>query len=78
MIDENWRDEVLKLADNYCTIEGIKRTVLSNRIAGDADFLDHLANGGGCTVDKLQKVSSWLSANQPAPKPKNKKANGHA
>lgn len=73
MITENWRDEVLKLADDYCAASGIKRTVLSARIASDADFLDHIANKGGCTVDKLQKIMSWLQDNAPLIS----KPNGH-
>lgn len=74
----NWREEILALADVVCAAEGILRTVLSNRIAKDADFLDHLAAGGGCTTDKYFNVRQWLLDNQPkqplisAPVPKAK------
>jgi len=65
MITSNWREEVIKKADDYCAATGLKRSVLSNRIAKDADFLDHIANGGGCTVDKLQIIMQWFKSNLP-------------
>lgn len=65
MIPDNWREAILSLADAYCEKYGVKRTVLSNQIAKDADFIDHIGNGGGCTVDKCQRVLKLLRSMQP-------------
>lgn len=65
MIDENWRDEVLELAQKYCEEQGIMLTTLGGRIVNDADFFPHLKNGGGCTADKLVQVMNWLNDNAP-------------
>jgi hypothetical protein len=65
MIINNWRGEILALAEYCCESMSLKLSQLSNRIAKDADFLDHLKGGGGCTVDKQQKVLRWFRDNMP-------------
>lgn len=70
MIDKNWRDEVLKLANDYCASNGIMLTTLANRIVKDADFFGHLESGGGCNVDTLQRVTQWFKDNSTPEQPK--------
>lgn len=73
MLSDNWRNEVLDLAERYCKAHGIMRTTLAARIVKDADYFDHIESGGGCNVATLENVRNWFAANLPAPPTKNTK-----
>jgi hypothetical protein len=65
MINEEWRDEILILRDQYCAATGIAPATLAHKSAGDGDFFDRLENGGGCGVDKYIEVKAWFEENMP-------------
>jgi len=59
------RQSLLKRANEYAAITGLKLGTVSDRCAGDGKFLIDVLKGKNFTVDRYQTAMNWLDANWP-------------
>lgn len=64
-VPQNWREELLNMADRACVAFEIKETTLGNKIVKDADFFPNIRKGSGCGVDQYNHIITWFSSNLP-------------
>lgn len=59
----SWREDVLRTASEWEKKTGRKRSGAASEIMNDAKFFDRIEDGGGCTVDTLERVERWFKEN---------------
>lgn len=63
---EQVRQALLRRANDYARLTGLKLGTVSDRCAGDGKFLLQIERGENFTVDRYQRAMDWLESNWPA------------
>lgn len=67
---ENYRAELLNLADEYCIRSGKTREYVAGKVVKDRRFFANFESGSGCTVETYLRLKNWLKKNMPVSKTK--------
>jgi hypothetical protein len=61
----DYRERLLRAADAFCKKRNIARATASTLVANDGKFLDRIAAGAGCTVERFEQVMARLQGRAP-------------